>query len=182
MHVERENHINNISYLSYYFKDIKGNKSLSDYLHHNISTSPIILCIGTDRCIGDALGPLTGTLLKKSNINLPIYGTLENPIHALNIYNHLSKIKKKHPEAFIIALDASLGMEESIGNIIIKKGPLYPGKGVGKSLPSVGDLSIVGIVESFQCDIESAIHNVRLNFIMSMAETITSIILNSLNF
>ena len=37
-----------------------------------------IVCIGTDKCIADSLGPLVGTMLTKNNICIDVYGTLEN--------------------------------------------------------------------------------------------------------
>lgn len=156
-------------------------RELSQYLADNLCREPLVLCIGTDRCIGDALAPLTGTILQRSDVNFPVYGSLEHPIHALNINGNLRKIRLKHPQAFIIAVDASLGYKKEVGNIIIRKGPLYPGKGVGKKLPPVGDLAIVGIVEDFKSDLALVIHNIRLHFIMSMAEVLASIITKSLN-
>ena len=46
-------------------------KKLSKYLSINITEEPLILCIGTDRCIGDVLAPLTGTILQRLNVNFP---------------------------------------------------------------------------------------------------------------
>jgi len=153
---------------------------LSKYLSTNVTSSPLIFCVGTDRCIGDALGPLTGTVLKRKGLSFPVFGTVENPVHALNIISNIKTIKKNYPSSFIIAIDASLGNADEIGNIIIRKSPLFPGKGVGKELPSIGHISIVGIVEDVNCDIASTIHNIRLSFIMSMAEVIATIITNGL--
>ena len=59
---------------------------------------PVILCIGTDRMIGDSLGPLVGSLLaRKRKARLLVYGTLSQPVHALNLDETLNEIKKKHP-------------------------------------------------------------------------------------
>ena len=50
-----------------------------------------------NRIIGDSTGgPLTGSILLRSR-PLPVYGTLEAPVHALNLEKNLEKIKKKHP-------------------------------------------------------------------------------------
>ncbi len=98
---------------------------------------------------GDALGPLVGTMLKNSDFKYPVYGTLDNPIHALNIYESIEEIKRLHPKGEFLAIDACLGSKNSIGNIQIRKGPILPGKGVGKKLPQVGSFSIVGIVKFF---------------------------------
>ncbi|AOT73077.1 spore protease YyaC [Geosporobacter ferrireducens] len=145
---------------------------LCEVLKAHMFEQTIILCIGTDRCIGDALGPLVGTLLENRNFRYPLYGSLDHPIHAINLESSLEKIKTEHPDAYVIAIDACLGQENLIGNIHIKNGPIYPGKGVGKSLPQVGHLSIVGIVDKLQNDDLYAIHHIRLSLIMHMAQII----------
>jgi|GEM_PF-2945695 len=38
--------------------------------------TPVILCIGTDRSTGDALGPLVGTMLSQHSLRAAVYGTL----------------------------------------------------------------------------------------------------------
>lgn len=180
LNIKGNKHIKNTSSSVGHYMSLATAKQLSSYMTNSIPSSPIILCIGTDRCIGDALGPITGSILKKSNPSITVYGTIENPIHALNISSSIDEIKKTHPDSFIVAVDASLGSIDEIGNIIIRKGPLYPGKGVGKKLPAVGDLSIIGIVADVSCDIASTIHNIRLHFIISMAEVIANIIIEAL--
>lgn len=147
---------------------------ISNFLKNNIDSKFLLICVGTDKYIGDCLGPIVGTMLEKMNLECPIFGTLENPIHAVNLKKQLTYIEYAYPKHKIIALDACLGAEESIGSIQLKKGCLYPGKGVGKKLPAVGDLSIIGIVDS--CDHEEFffLHNIRLNFIMKMAEIIST--------
>lgn len=39
-------------------------KKLSRYLSLNVTARPLVLCVGTDKCIGDALAPLIGTILQ----------------------------------------------------------------------------------------------------------------------
>lgn len=173
-------YIKNASDCIGHFETPSSVKKLSGYLSANVTGRPLVFCVGTDRCIGDVLAPLTGTILQRANVNFPVYGTLEHPVHALNIYNNLRKIKTKHPQAFVIAVDASLGHKDEIGNIIVRKGFLCPGKGVGKKLPAVGDITIVGIVEAFKSNVAHVIHNIRLHFVMSMAEIIASIIIEGL--
>lgn len=140
----------------------------------------IIVCIGTDKCVGDCLGPLVGTILKKKKFPLPVYGTLDKPIHALNMKERLLKIEAKHPSSLIIAVDACLGERDSIGVIQIRKGPIYPGKGVGKKLPSIGNISVIGVVDGLNADNAISLHNIRLSFIMHMAETIADGFINGL--
>lgn len=156
-----------------FFKSNSSIDALSKSLAPFCNLNTVIVCIGTDKCIGDCLGPLIGTLLKKNNFPLPIYGTLSSPIHALNIEEKIKTIKKRHPHSFIIAVDACLGDSDKIGDIEIRIGPIYPGKGIGKKLPPVGDLSIVGIVDSTDNDTSFSLHNIRLSFVMEMAEVIS---------
>ena len=146
--------------------------TLSTFLKKIISDNTVVICIGTDRAIGDALGPLVGTMLKNSDFKYPVYGTLDNPIHALNIYESMENIKKKHSSSQFLAIDACLGSTNNIGNIQIREGPILPGKGVGKKLPQVGNYSIVGIVDKIDETNRFSFNNIRLHFILELAETI----------
>lgn len=146
--------------------------TLSNILKNIISDNTVVICIGTDRAIGDALGPLVGTMLKNSDFKYPVYGTLDNPIHALNIYESIENIKRKHSSSQFLAIDACLGSTNNIGNIQIREGPILPGKGVGKKLPQVGNYSIVGIVDKIDENNRFSFNNIRLHFILELAETI----------
>ncbi|MCH3965278.1 MAG: spore protease YyaC [Clostridium sp.] len=150
---------------------------LASSLRNYIDRNTIIVCIGTDRYIGDCLGPLVGTLLKYKHFPLPVYGTIQEPIHALNIDMKLKHITSQHKECNIIGIDACLGDINNIGEIQVRDFPIHPGKGVGKSLPNVGETSVIGIVDSNTGkNIFSSSNNIRLNLILSMSE----VILNSL--
>lgn len=148
---------------------------LKDYINKN----SIIVCVGTDKCIGDCLGPLVGTLLKFNGFPLPIYGTIEKPIHALNIDKKLDEIKCLHPYNNIIGIDACLGDETSIGEIQARDYPIHPGKGVGKSLPDVGETSIIGIVGSNNTEEVFSNNNIRLNLVFNIAKEICHSIVHS---
>ena len=144
--------------------------SLPSALHNR----PIVfVCIGTDRSTGDSLGPLIGSLLVEKNIHsFHIYGSLENPIHALNLADKLSEIKSIHKNPFIIGIDACLGRLKSVGVIQIGMGPVKPGSGVNKDLPDVGDMHITGIVNVSGFMEYFVLQNTRLHLIMEMAKTI----------
>lgn len=138
-------------------------------------------CIGTDKCIGDCLGPLVGSLLTENFFPLPVYGTLSYPIHALNIDERLNEIYSKHPNASIIGVDACLGNEDDIGKIRIRDYAIHPGKGVGKELPEVGIASVIGIVDSSDNSEFFFSRSIRLSFIMNMAKTITRLLIEAYN-
>ncbi|MFA9397717.1 MAG: spore protease YyaC [Clostridiaceae bacterium] len=148
---------------------------MKDYIDKNTA----IVCIGTDKCIGDCLGPLIGTMLKDKFFPIPVYGTLSNPIHALNLNNKLKEIKSTNPYVNLIGIDACLGDIESIGSIQARDYPIHPGKGVGKDLPEVGSASIIGIVDSFDSSNIFNNNSIRLNLILNMAKVITDALVHS---
>lgn len=136
---------------------------LYEMLRHKWNqTQPlIILCIGTDKVTGDSLGPIVGyrlkTMLSHSLIpslhdNVHIYGTLKSPVHAVNLVTTLLKIRHDFAlanglkDAFILVVDAALGYEKHLGYVTLSEQPLTPGEGVNKKLPSVGQISITGII------------------------------------
>ncbi|WP_242507457.1 spore protease YyaC [Brevibacillus agri] len=99
----------------------------------------VFLCIGSDRSIGDALGPLVGTMLLEAGVTHRVYGTLEEPVHAFNLEPTLKAIKRQFRQPLIIGIDAGLGEKEQVGAVILKEGPLLPGRALQKMLPPVGD-------------------------------------------
>ena len=83
--------------------------ALLNELENNF-TQLVILCIGSDRSTGDALGPLVGSMLKELRPGKAIIqGTLTHPVHALNLEETRSAIKNKYNSAAILAIDAGLG-------------------------------------------------------------------------
>lgn len=128
------------------------------------------LCIGTDRATGDALGPIVGTMLAYRG--LKVCGTIENPVHSLNLVQYEIRFKQNKPQ-YIVAIDACLGLYEDIGVVKFKTQGLRPGAGVGRNFPRMGDTSIVGIVESN----DRAALECRLYEILEMAQDIVDTIL-----
>lgn len=132
----------------------------------------IVLCIGTDRSTGDALGPLIGSKLSTFNVDPVVYGTLDEPVHATNLTNILTNIEKKHTHPFIIAVDACLGKLENIGYISLGRGSVKPGAAVNKELPAVGHAYITGVVNVGGFMEHLVLQSTRLNLVMKMADTI----------
>jgi len=130
---------------------------------------PILLCIGTDRVTGDCFGPLVGTmLLNLHSVNTYIYGTLENPVTALNLLQTVAFIKFKHPNRTILAIDSSLGKESDVGNIRVIADGIYPGAATGKNLPKVGDFSLTATIAPLGKS--SLLYGVRLGFVHKLAQ------------
>ncbi len=152
----------------------QSNLSLFLMKLYNPSLPLIILCIGTDRSTGDSLGPLIGTKLEAANLkNIKVFGTLEEPVHAVNLQEAIDVINLNYKEHFILAIDACLGRTESIGYISIKEGSLQPGTGVNKNLPAVGNLQIIGIVNVGGFMEYMVLQNTRLSLVMKMANIIS---------
>ena len=156
-----------------HYDDHNSYMEIANKLKNHIKDDTVIICVGTDKCIGDCLGPLVGSLLIENNFPFPVFGTLQSPIHALNIEERLQYINKIHPNSFTIGIDACLGENNAIGEIHIRDYPIHPGKGVGKYLPEVGNLSIIGIVDSSDSSVFFTSRSIRLYFIMEMAKVIS---------
>jgi putative sporulation protein YyaC len=176
---ERKNNVAKINHED----DLAAEKLAAEILDHlpNFSTRPIVfVCIGTDRSTGDSLGPLIGTLLQEKEIApYHVYGTLDDPIHAVNMDDKLAEIKQKHFNPFIIGIDACLGRLKSVGSIQVGDGPVKPGAGVNKELPEVGNMHITGIVNVSGFMEFFVLQNTRLNLVLKMAKTIANGIFES---
>ncbi|EXX85204.1 sporulation protein [Paenibacillus darwinianus] len=133
-----------------------------------------VVCLGTDRCTGDSLGPLTGSsLIKFRSPMFDLYGTLESPVHALNLDETLRELHRKTRNPFIIGIDACLGQASSVGCIEVGEGPVLPGAGVKKQLPPVGNIHMTGIVNVGGFAEVLVLQNTRLHVVMGMAELIS---------
>ncbi|NLZ51764.1 MAG: spore protease YyaC [Thermoanaerobacteraceae bacterium] len=155
-----------------------ANKIFRDYfvktLADTYNDEPIvIMCIGTDRSTGDALGPLVGERLYKVCRYAKIFGNLEEPVHAVNLEKILGKVRDMHKNPFIIAVDASLGRSENVGTIKIAQGALKPGAGVNKNLPPVGNFHVTGVVNVGGFMEYLVLQNTRLFTVMKMVDIIS---------
>lgn len=172
---------------NYYFNafDEKASAQLSNQINDTLKIKRlskqdiVILCIGTDRATGDCLGPLVGEHLKDMLPALSVYGTLEAPIHALNLEDTIEHIQARHKNPFIIAIDASLGVSDHIGFVTLSHTPLHPGKGVNKKLPAIGNISITGIVNVAGFPSSILLQSTRLYTVMALANCISNAIANS---
>ncbi|KAB7707620.1 spore protease YyaC [Bacillus aerolatus] len=162
---------------SIHYKEQQAASAFADHLLTLLpppGSCPVVFTfIGTDRSTGDSLGPLIGTLLEEKKLfHFHTYGTLEHPVHAVNLVEKLAYIQKHHKHPFIIGADACLGGLKNVGNIQVGKGPVKPGAGVKKELPAVGNAHITGIVNVSGFMEFFVLQNTRLHLVMSMARVI----------
>lgn len=107
---------------------------------------------------GDSFGPMTGQLLTDF-FRLPtaVYGTLNSPVHALNLTEVLEEIEFCHSGRKILAIDSALSEIHPKNTLCLSLGPIRPGLATGKELPAVGDFSITAVIgKSNTSDLYSA--------------------------
>ncbi|MFL0251533.1 spore protease YyaC [Clostridium neuense] len=146
----------------------------------------IILCIGTSRIIGDAVGPITGTFLTENNVE-NVYGTLQRPVDATNLVRVVEEIKDNYSKPYIIAVDAAvnlgtsylIGKPQFLKSITIEDEAITARSWDTKNAIPVGDIGITAIVEygwyyNFQRRMESANLAVIYNMSNIIARAIKS--------
>lgn len=107
--------------------------------------------------------------LGRKNERVQVVGTLDCPVHAMNLEQAVFMVRRCYPDHVIVAVDASVGRSEHVGCITLGKGALRPGLGVCKELQAVGDIFITGIVGGCgSCD-PLMLQSVRLSVVMRMA-------------
>lgn len=131
-------------------------------------------CIGTDRSTGDALGPLVGQRLLRLGYDPDgVIGTLEEPLHALNLASRVVPLLEHPGRPLVVAVDAALGRASGVGSVALRRGGLRPGQGVGKDLPAVGELSLTATVnvQAGALDVQ-ILQSTRLFLVQELAEMI----------
>ncbi|MCI9178548.1 MAG: spore protease YyaC [Lachnospiraceae bacterium] len=138
----------------------------------------VFLCIGTDRSTGDSLGPLVGYKLLERGLKgkafrqAAVFGTLDRPVHAMNLEQYHAFVLKNFPDRVVVAIDASVGNREHVGYVTLGKGALKPGLGVSKNLSEVGDIFITGIVGGCTSFDPVMLQSIRLSVVMHLADCI----------
>lgn len=137
-----------------------------------LESKPVtVVCIGTDRSTGDSLGPLVGSMLRAGGFPGRVWGTLESPVHAVNLPDVIACAARD--DAAIIAVDACLGKKTEVGYILVGPGPVLPGAGLRKRLPGVGDVHITGVVNIGGFMDYAVLQCTRLHTVIKMATAIS---------
>lgn len=150
------------------------NQLIMEELNARDKVGVMFLCIGTDRSTGDSLGPLVGHKLRARRLRrAAVIGTLERPVHAMNLELYSRYIRLHYPDYVVVAIDASVGSTDHVGYATLGRGALKPGLGVSKELEAVGDISITGIVGGCGNYDPVMLQSVRLSMVMQMADCIS---------
>lgn len=116
-------------------------------IKNNKFSDIIFLCIGTSKIVGDAIGPIVGSKLKKlENEYIHIYGTIESNLNFNNTKKIIKSINSNYRNPCIITIDAALSCNNNIGDIIVGSGIIKIGKALKKNLCFYSDLNIKCIV------------------------------------
>lgn len=154
----------------------KFKNDLCSIINSNKADDRIVIFyfIGTDRCTGDSMGPITGERFKYLSFNnILFFGSLENPVHAVNINEIVNKNRLLYKNALTIAVDASLGTRQSLGMVYLQDKPVKPGSALNKSIPVVGDYSITGIVNYSDSLDFLTLQNTRLYYVFRLSSFIS---------
>lgn len=98
----------------------------------------VFICVGTPRLIGDSVAPLIGSYLENSVPDLPVFGTVDDPITAINLEDTVRGLKGLYSDHKIIAVDVCVSLPTKVGDIYIKEEKLKPGRALSKSLKAFG--------------------------------------------
>lgn len=106
----------------------------------------VFVGVGTMKCVLDSLGPRICSKLKNK---VSVFGTIESPLHAVNIEEKVPILMEENKNKLKIAIDSCICDEDKIGMIFIENKPVKPGAGMKKELPEVGDYSIkIGVAST----------------------------------
>jgi len=149
------------------------NRMIMEEMEEKGKEGVMFLCIGTDRSTGDSLGPLVGHKLRRRSLRgAAVIGTLDKPVHAMNLELYVRYIRAHYSRYVVVAIDASVGSPDHVGYATLGRGALQPGLGVSKDLEAVGDISITGIVGGAGSRDPVMLQSVRLSMVMKMADCI----------
>lgn len=161
--------------------------TICNLTENKIYSNIIFLCVGTDKMVGDAFGPIVGNKLKRlfeGINNIDIVGDMENTVCDSNIEKVLKDIKQGYINPFIVAVDSALSCnEENIGKIVVDEGGIVLGKGLGKDKVHVGDMNIKGVVAKDMENLKQnlwTLRNINLGLVINMADIVANGIYNSI--
>ncbi len=128
--------------------------------------------------VSDVLGTTTDPVPKAMEL-LPLGPVVIIDTPGLDDIGELGELRVKKAyqilnktDIAVLVIDASLGMSKDMGLVTLTNSHLFPGKGVNKKLPAIGDMSITGIVNLSGHTGANLLQNTRLYTVKQMAEYI----------
>ena len=137
----------------------------------------IFLCIGTNKIIGDSIGPIVGSRLKKiENELIQVYGTTESMVNFITAKEIIKSIYLKFEKPYIITIDSTLSNSKKKGDIVIEKGWIKIGKALEKSICFYSNINIKCIVGNrYEQAVKNweELNNAKLADIVNMVSIVT---------
>lgn len=174
----------------------EAERIISNFIYEKIKDKKeiVIVCVGTTRIIGDALGPITGTFLTENNVE-NVYGTLEKPVDAINLTKVTEEIKANYFKPYIIAVDSAVclgasylvGKPEFLKSITVEDRAITVRSWDTKNAVPIGDVGITATVAygsyyNFQKRMESANLAIIYNMSNIIARSIKSALSKKIAF
>lgn len=132
----------------------------------------VVMCIGSDKIVGDMLGVIVGERLSKLNLNnIYVYGGLDRPITQRNIKQTYDLIKRRHPLSKVVVVDSVLGECEEVGSVKTFQNGVHAGGQFGEGT-FVGDYSVLGVVCPRGINALSFLSSVRVSVIKKLSDVI----------
>ena len=118
------------------------------YERENEFSNIVILCVGTNKIIGDLFGPIVGKKLIQSikRKDIIIYGNTKNTVNFSNAKSILEKVFFEYRKPFIITIDAALGNENMIEKVFVTSGKIKIGDSLGRYICYNSQINIKGVV------------------------------------
>ena len=168
----------------------EAEKVISNYIYEKIKDKEeiVILCTGTTRIIGDALGPITGTFLEENNVE-NVYGNLQKPADATNLSKVVEEIKASYSKPYIIVVDSAvslgtsylMGKPEFLKSITVEDKAITVRSWDTKNAMPVGDIGITAIVAyGWYYNFHKKMDNADLAIIYNMSKIIAKSIKSAL--
>lgn len=154
---------------------------------NNLGNSMYFVCIGTNRIIGDAFGPVVGSVLKKSLIeksNVHILGDLDKCITYENINEVFNRSSLNSETNLVIVLDSALSNKDDIGKVFIQNRGLKYAESLKKENSVIGNISIKAVVgenTSNSAENFNNLKNVSLKQIHHMCNLVSNGIIEVMN-
>ena len=172
---------NNLAYANFNLELNKIIEKINKKRYSNL----IFVCIGSNKMVGDSLGPLIGETLYKNlkDKKIKILGNLKNNVNSKNINQTLKNIEKEYTKPYVISIDSALSNSIEPGNVFILKKGLVPGSALKKKSIVIGNISIKAIVGKDEKNLVKNYYNLKnadYKMILKFSKNISNIILESI--
>ena len=124
----------------------------------------VFLCIGTNTIVGDAFGPVVGSVLKNNlsdNKNIEILGDLKECVTYNDVDNVVKLLGGDYDNNLIIVLDSALSRKNDVGKVFVQDRGLKYAESLKKRNSVIGDISIKAVVAENVNDSVSNFQNLK---------------------